>query len=117
MSKKQKFRDITGIVFSTDPEFDYTPEPEDEADALPAGEQKLRIWLDRKHRGGKTATIVRDYVGPESDLKELAKSLKQYCGVGGNAKDGEIIIQGDQRDKVLKWLLEHGYSSAKKAGN
>lgn len=117
MSKKQKFRDITGIVFSTDPDFEYTPEGDTSENTLAPEDQKLRIWLDRKHRGGKTATIIKGYVGSEDDLKELAKSLKQYCGVGGNAKDGEIIIQGDQRDKIMKWLADHGYKQAKTAGS
>lgn len=117
MSKKQKFRDITGIVFSTDPEFQYSPEEDQPETSLEPEDQKLRIWLDRKHRGGKTATIIKGFTGSENDLKDLAKSLKQYCGVGGNSKDGEIIIQGDQRDKVLKWFLEHGYRQTKMAGN
>lgn len=116
MGKKKKFRDITGIVFSTDPNFEYKEERFEE-DTLPANEQVLRIWLDRKHRGGKTATIIKGFVGYIDDMKDLARSLKQYCGVGGNAKDGEIIIQGDQRDKVLKWLLKEGYSNAKLAGS
>jgi translation initiation factor 1 len=117
MSKKQKFKDITGIVFSTDPEFTYTPENQEEAVTLPEREQNLRIWLDRKHRGGKTATIIKGFEGTSEDMNSLARSLKQYCGVGGNAKDHEIIIQGDQRDKVLKWLLDNGYSRSKLAGN
>ena len=117
MSKKQKFKDITGILFSTDPEFNYTPESQDEMATLPPRDQNLRIWLDRKHRGGKTATIIKGFEGTTDDMNSLARMLKQHCGVGGNAKDEEIIIQGDQRNKVLKWLLDNGYSRTKLAGN
>lgn len=110
-SKKEQFG---GIVFSTDPNFN--PEPEEEPnDALPAAKQVLRIWLERV-KGGKEATVVKGYLGPDEPLAELAKLLKNKCASGGNAKDGIIIIQGDHRDKVLKLLLEMGYTNTKKAG-
>lgn len=114
MSKKKR-RDRDGFVFSTDPDFEYNYESEEPAD-LPPGEQTLRIWLDRKNRGGKEATLVKGFVGSEETLKDLAKMLKTKCGVGGSAKDGEIIIQGDHRDKVVELLKKEGYSDTKKAG-
>lgn len=114
MSKKKQ-RDRDGFVFSTDPDFEYKRESE-EIEDLPAGQQELRVWLDRKNRGGKEATVVKGFVGSEDTLKDLAKMLKTKCGVGGSAKDGEIIIQGDHRDKVMELLKKEGYSNTKKAG-
>ena len=114
MSKKNK-PDTHGFVYSTDPHFSFQ---EDRADqpALPPAQQKLRIWLETKQRGGKAATVITGFAGPESDLEELGKKLKSFCGTGGSVKDGEAIVQGDQRDKVLQWLLKNGYSQTKKAG-
>jgi len=115
MSKKKKFKNITGdIVYSTNQNFDYNYNQEEEETLLPE-DQDLRIWLDKKHRGGKVASVVKGFVGNEDDLKDLAKILKTKCGVGGSAKEGEIIIQGDHRDKILKILSDQGYK-AKKAG-
>ena len=104
-----------GTVYSTNPDFEYESETPDEAETLPPAPQNLRLLLDRKARKGKTATVVEGFVGTEEDLKALAKMLKTKCGVGGSAKDGEIIIQGDFREKVLELLLAEGYK-AKKAG-
>lgn len=114
MGNKNK-ADKNGFVYSTDPNFNYEPEEED-VDTLAPGLQKLRIWLDTKIKGGKTATVVKDFIGKETDLSELGKKLKTHCGTGGNVKSGEIIIQGDQREKVLQWLLKNGYTNSKKAG-
>lgn len=105
-----------GMVFSTNPDFEYATTEEQEAATLPPAQQNLRVWLDRKQRGGKTVTLVKGFVGTESDLTELGRMLKSRCGVGGSAKDGEIIIQGDHRDRVVELLTAAGYK-CKKAGN
>lgn len=112
MAKKNK-KILGDIMYSTNPNFEF--ELEADIETLPPSEQDLRIWLDRKHRGGKQATLVKGFIGNEDDLKDLAKILKTKCGVGGSSKDGEIIIQGDFRDKVLAILKEIGYK-VKKAG-
>jgi translation initiation factor 1 len=83
---------------------------------LPSGQQDLRVWLEKNHRGGKTATVIKGFVGSDADLESLGKTLKTKCGTGGSAKEGEIIIQGDHRDKVLVLLLDQGYKNTKKAG-
>lgn len=114
MSKKKKNKRIVGdILYSTNPDFAY--EYEEDIESLPPAEQDLRVWIDKKHRGGKQASVVKGFVGNEDDLKELAKLLKTKCGVGGSAKEGEIIIQGDFRDKIVEILKGQGYK-VKKAG-
>ncbi|MBK6904637.1 MAG: translation initiation factor [Saprospirales bacterium] len=113
MPKKDK---KGGLVYSTDPDFQTQEEEREDAASLPPRQQKLRVMLDRKQRGGKEVTIVSGFVGPEEKLAELGKFLKSKCGVGGSAKDGEILVQGDQRDKVVKLLIEQGYANTKKAG-
>ena len=112
MSKKNK-PDTRGFVFSTDPNFQFEEQNENTETLLPK-QQKLRIRLDTKHRAGKAVTLVENFIGKDEDLQELGKKLKSFCGTGGSAKDGEIIVQGDHRDKVLQWLLKNGYSSSKK---
>jgi translation initiation factor 1 len=112
MSKKNK-PDARGFVFSTDPNFSFEEENND-AETLVPEQQKLRIWLETKHRAGKAATVVKGFIGIDDDLEFLGKKLKSFCGTGGSAKDGEIIIQGDQREKVLQWLLKNGYKQTKK---
>lgn len=107
--------DNKGFVFSTDPDFNFDNEHEELA-TLPPAQQKLRLQLETKHRGGKTATIVVGFTGTNDDLEELSKKLKSFCGSGGSAKDGEIIIQGDHRDKMLQWFLKNGYNNVKKSG-
>lgn len=113
MSNNWKAR--LGMVYSTNPDFQYQIREEVEAETLPPARQDLRVWLDRKQRGGKTVTLVKGFVGGEDDLTELARMLKSKCGVGGAAKEGEIIIQGDHRDRVVELLIKAGYK-AKKAG-
>ncbi len=112
MSKKNKSQG--GFVFSTDPNFRF-PEQEESTTTAPNEKQALRIWLQRI-KGNKEATVIKGFVGYDADLESLAKQLKNKCAAGGNAKDGEIIIQGDHRDKVLAFLLEKGFSNSKKAG-
>ena len=117
MSKKKlnSLGDLGGLVYSTDPNFkreDDAPE----AQTLPPAQQPLKIWLETKHRGGKAVSLIAGFVGADDDLQALAKQLKTICGTGGTAKDGEIIIQGDNRDKILQWLLKSGYKLSKKAG-
>lgn len=103
------------FVFSTDPDFKFDDGTE-AMQTLPPAEQRLRLQLETKHRGGKTATVVMGFVGTEKDLEDLGKKLKSFCGTGGSAKDGEIIIQGDHREKTLQWLQKNGYKNVKKSG-
>lgn len=100
-----------GTVYSTNPDFEYASETAGEQETLAPDKQRLRVALDRRNRGGKQVTIVADFVGTDDDLKELCKLLKQKCGVGGSAKEGEIIIQGDFRDKIVQILTEAGYKA------
>ncbi len=111
MSKKIK-PTSNGFVYSTDPNFKLE-DNEDIQETLPAAQQKLRLRLETKHRAGKAATLVAGFIGTDDDLQTLGKLLKNHCGTGGSAKDGEIIIQGDQREKVLKYLLANGYKQSK----
>ncbi|MBI5915553.1 MAG: translation initiation factor [Bacteroidetes bacterium] len=115
MSKNKK-PDSLGFVFSTNPDFNFQPEEPEQVDDLPPAQQPLKIWLDRKQRKGKDVTLVTGFTGGDEGLETLAKALKTKCGVGGSVKDGEILLQGDHRDKVLAYLLAQGYSKAKKAG-
>lgn len=108
MSKKNK-ADANGFVYSTDPSFRFEEEYTEAQETLPAEKQKLFIKLDTKHRGGKTVTLVQGFIGTNDDLEELGKKLKQYCGTGGSVKDGEIIIQGDQRPKIKDYLTKNKY--------
>jgi translation initiation factor 1 len=112
MSKKNK-PDTRGFVYSTDPGFKFEQEP-DTTETLPPAQQKLKIKLDTRQRAGKAVTLVEGFAGKDEDLQDLGKKLKAYCGTGGSAKDGEIIVQGDQRDKVLQWLQNNGYKQSRK---
>lgn len=110
---RNKYKNRQGVVYSTDPNFQYREQGAEEEDALPAAEQHLRVQLDKKSRGGKKVTLVTGYSGPEEDLKALGKMLKSQCGVGGSAKNGEILVQGDFVDRVVKILLDNGYNARK----
>lgn len=112
MSKKNK---NNRIVFSTNPDF----QPEDDSyseNETPRTQQKLYVSIDKKKRKGKEVTLVEGYQGPEDNLKDLAKMLKQKCGVGGSAKEGEIVIQGNKRDKVIELLLAAGFGKVIRKG-
>ena len=107
--------DINGTVYSTNPDyaFDYG---EEETVTLKPDKQSLRVMLDKKQRGGKKVTLITGFQGSDYDLAVLGKELKTACGVGGSVKDGEILLQGDFREKVLDWLLQKGYSKTKISG-
>jgi translation initiation factor 1 len=112
MGKKSK-PDRKGYVYSTDPGFRFDSE-DGFAETLNPSKQKLRIRLDTKRRAGKAVTVIEGCVGTEPDLEELCKKLKSFCGTGGSSKDREIIIQGDQREKIIQWLTRNGYDHVKK---
>jgi translation initiation factor 1 len=112
--KKNDKLDKHGFVFSTDPNFRFETENEQTPETLEPKHQKLRVKLETKHRGGKAVTLVLGFIGKEEDAEDLGKKLKNYCGTGGSVKTGEIIIQGDQRDKVLQWLQKNNYTQSKK---
>ena len=108
-----KNKNRVGVVFSTNPEFNYEYEDDGAVETLEPSKQKLTVRIDRHARGGKQVTLVTGFVGTDDDLAELGKKLKSRCGVGGSAKDGEIIIQGDFRDKVIELLQTDGYRTVK----
>ena len=102
-----------GVVYSTNPDYEYSDDSQEEADTLPKNQQKLRLNMERAGRGGKTVTLVKGFVGSEDDITSLCKLLKQKCGVGGSVKDGEIIIQGDHRQRLVEILKKEGYTQTK----
>jgi len=105
-----------GVVYSTNPDYAFESDEREESQTLPPEKQKLYVKLDRKNRKGKTVTLVEGFVGSEDDLKSLGKELKSKCGVGGSAKDGEILLQGDFRDRVLSLLKDQGYIVKRSGG-
>ena len=109
----QQSKNRINVVYSTNPNFQYQYEESEEEVTLPPVKQDLRVMLDKKNRGGKLVTLVTGFVGTQDDLAALSKELKSKCGVGGSAKDGEILVQGDFRDKVLQLLLQKGYKAKK----
>ena len=102
-----------GVVYSTNTDYEYSDDSQEEADTLPKNQQKLRLNMERAGRGGKTVTLVKGFVGSDKDINALCKLLKQKCGVGGSVKDGEIIIQGDHRQRLIEILKKEGYTQTK----
>jgi translation initiation factor 1 len=113
MAKK---KERLNVVYSTNPDFQFEYEEDEQPDTLPVNQQKLYVSIDRKQRGGKEVTLIEGFIGSEDDLKDLGKMVKQKCGVGGTAKDGEILIQGNFRDKVCALLEKEGYQVKRKGG-
>jgi translation initiation factor 1 len=113
---KKKINSLGGLVYSTNPDFNIETASFEELVTPEPALQKLRINVDKKQRAGKMVTLVTGFNGLEKDREELGKKLKSFCGTGGSVKDGEIIIQGDNRDKVLQWLLKNGFKLTKKIG-
>ncbi|MGE0560856.1 MAG: translation initiation factor [Flavobacteriales bacterium] len=111
MSKKDKTR--VNVVYSTNPNFNFEEEYE-EVETPENHQQQLKIFIDRKQRKGKSVTVISGFTGSNDDMQELAKILKTKCGVGGNAKDGEILIQGELKDKIYDLLIYLGYTKTKK---
>jgi translation initiation factor 1 len=113
MAKKKS---IKNVVYSTNPNFQFEFEEEDSIETLPNEQQKLYVSIDKKQRAGKEVTLIEGFVGTDEDLKDLGKMLKSKCGVGGTAKENEILIQGNFRDKVMELLLKEGYQVKRKGG-
>lgn len=113
MVKDNDWKKRLGVVFSTNPGFVFDEEEEAVYATLSPSEQKLRVRIEKNGRGGKTVTVVKGFVGTDEDIKSLAKNLKTKCGVGGSVKDGDVIIQGDLKEKVVSLLLAMGYRDSK----
>lgn len=105
-----------GIVYSTNPDFEYDDGSGDEEITLPPSRQLLYVWIDSKNRSGKTVTLIKGFKGNSNDLADLSASLKKVCGAGGSVKSGDIIIQGDFRDKIISYLNSKGYKTKKAGG-
>ena len=111
--KKNDWKERLNIVYSTNPNYQYFTDEKEEISTLPKQQQKLRVSIEKNHRGGKTVTVVKNFVGTDDDIKELGRLLKTRCGVGGSVKDGEILIQGDFKEKTVELLKKEGYSQTK----
>lgn len=113
----QDWKERLGVVYSTNSDFEYNKEEKEEHATLPNNQQNLKVFIDRKQRKGKSVSLITGFVGSDEDLKTLGKLLKTKCGVGGTVKNGEIIIQGDFREKIIDILLAEGYKAKKAGGN
>ena len=111
--KRNDWKDRLNVVYSTNPDFNYENIEEEEAETLPKNQQKLRVSMEKKGRGGKTVTLVKGFIGKEDNLKDLGKLLKTKCGVGGSVKEDEIIIQGDFKQRITELLKTEGYTQTK----
>jgi translation initiation factor 1 len=114
--KSNEWKKRDGVVYSTSDDFEFQESQDENLVTLPSSQQNLKVLLDKKARAGKKVTLIEGFVGSEDDLKELGKMLKNKCGVGGSSKDGEILIQGDHRDKVVQVLQAAGYKAKKSGG-
>ncbi len=111
--KSNDWKDRLNIVYSTNPDFQYEQEEDDAPESIDKKQQKLRVCIEKKGRGGKTVTLINGFIGQEEDLKELGKLLKSKCGVGGSVKDGAILIQGDFKSRIIEILKAEGYTQTK----
>lgn len=111
--RNNDWKDRLNIVYSTNPDFQYSTDEKEEIETLPKQQQKLRVSIEKNHRGGKTVTIVKNFIGNEDDLKQLGRLLKTKCGVGGTVKEGEIIVQGEFKEKIIELLKKEGYTQTK----
>jgi len=114
MNKKKITLNSGVVVYSTNPDFKLEEISNAVTETLLPAQQKLKVLLDKKQRAGKKVTLIEGFTGKQTDMEELGKKIKTFCGTGGSVKDGEIIVQGDNRDKVLQWLQKNGYTMAKK---
>lgn len=111
--KSNDWKDRLNIVYSTNPDFQYSTDEKEEIETLPKQQQKLRVSIEKNHRGGKTVTLIKNFIGSEDDAKELGRLLKTKCGVGGSVKEGEILVQGNFKEKIVELLKKEGYTQTK----
>lgn len=114
--KNNDWKERLNVVYSTNPDFSYDNEEDEGQETIESSKQNLRVSIDKKNRGGKVVTLISGFIGTDDDLKSLGKILKTKCGVGGAAKDNEIIIQGDFKTKIVELLIKEGYSKTKAKG-